>query len=285
MKIILTFLFSVLLLLAAGQTSVIRFGLVTDIHNADIPANGSKNYRQSPEKLQEFVDAMNRYKPDFIIELGDFKDISQPVSEEKTLGFLRQIESIFSSSAGPIYHVLGNHDEDCISKEQFYSIASNTGISKNKTYYSFNCKDVHLIVLDACFDSTGRGYSKGNFGWGDSNIPSKEQKWLEKDLKEAKGSVFVFVHQLLDGDGEAYNVRNASAIRNILEQSQKVLAVFQGHYHDGKYNNINGIHYYTLKSVVEGEAPEGNSYAIAELHQDGTLEIKGFRKAVGMVLK
>jgi predicted phosphodiesterase len=285
MKTFLTILISACFLLAAGQTPVLRFGVVTDIHNADIPDAGARTYRQSPEKLKEFVDTMNRYKPDFIIELGDFKDMSQPISEEKTLGYLRQTESVYSCFAGPRYHVLGNHDEDCISKDQFYSVASNTGISKAKTFYSFTRNGVHFIVLDACFDSAGRGYSKGNFKWSDSNIPLKEQVWLKKDLKKARNPVIVFVHQLLDGNGEAYYVRNAAAIRQILEESQKVKAVFQGHYHEGKYTMMNGIHYYTLKSLIEGKYPEGNSYAVVELQQDGSLKIRGFRKAEAMILK
>ena len=42
----------------------------------------------------------------------------------------------------------------------------------------------------------------------------------------------------------------------ILHASGKVLAVFQGHHHSGSYSNIAGIHYYTLKALVEGSGPD-----------------------------
>ncbi len=57
-------------------------------------------------------------------------------------------------------------------------------------------------------------------------------------------------------------------------------AGLQGHHHSGSYSNIAGIHYYTLKALVEGAGPENNSYAIAEVHPDGSITITGYRKAV-----
>ncbi|GAG06588.1 unnamed protein product, partial [marine sediment metagenome] len=41
-----------------------------------------------------------------------------------------------------------------------------------------------------------------------------------------------------------------------------------------------GIHYYTLKALVEGSGPENNSYATAEVHPDGSITITGYRKAL-----
>ncbi len=61
-------------------------------------------------------------------------------------------------------------------------------------------------------------------------------------------------------------------------------AGLQGHHHSGSYSNIAGIHYYTLKALVEGAGPENNSYAIAEVHPDGGITITGYRKAVSKQL-
>ncbi len=63
-----------------------------------------------------------------------------------------------------------------------------------------------------------------------------------------------------------------------------LLAGLQGHHHSGSYSNIAGIHYYTLKALVEGSGPENNSYAIAEVHPDGSIAIAGYRKAVSKQL-
>jgi alkaline phosphatase len=79
-------------------------------------------------------------------------------------------------------------------------------------------------------------------------------------------------------------VKNAAQVRQILEASGKVHAVFQGHHHSGNYSNIAGIHYYTLKALIEGRGPENNSYAIAEVHPDCSITITGYRKAVSEML-
>lgn len=255
-----------------------RFGIVTDIHYADSP-NGKEgqHYRESLVKMAECVERMNDEKVDFLIELGDFKDISRPVSEKETLNYLKAIENVFRKFRGPRYHVLGNHDMDCISKVQFLGIAKNSGISAKRSYYSFNRKGIHFVVLDANYLADGTGYSRGNFHWTDPNIPKAELDWLEKDLSSSGYPCILFIHQLLDGEGDVY-VKNAAGVRTILENSGKTMAVFQGHAHNGGYHEIAGIHYYTLKAMVMGSGSENNAYAIVDVYDD-CLSVTGYRRA------
>lgn len=255
-----------------------RFGIVTDCHYADADAQGTRFYRESLDKLSECVALMNTERVDFLIELGDFKDQDKPPAENKTLSYLQAAEKALKRFNGPTYHVLGNHDIDSISKVQFLKRVDNTKIDSNRSYYSFDSNGLHYVVLDANYRTDGTDYDHGNFDWTDANIPSKELNWLKQDLAAAPGAVIVFIHQLLDGTGSVY-VKNAAQVRQVLEASGKVLAVFQGHHHSGSYSNIAGIHYYTMKAVVEGHGPENNSYAIAEVHQDGSITITGYRKA------
>lgn len=270
-------------LLKQSIAQEVTFGIVSDIHFAEIPNSDTRTYSQSLDKLMECIDTMNKYKVDFLVELGDFKDLSQPADEQKTLGFLKQVEQVFSKFNGPRYHVLGNHDEDCISKEQFLSVAGNSGIRERKSYYSFNSNGFHFVVLDANYDSAGKDFDHGHFDWGDPNIPENEIKWLEDDLKESKEPVIIFIHQLLDG-AKPYQVKNANEVRAILENSGKVKCVFQGHFHEGNSSEINGIQYYTLCSLVSGEKPKGNSYAIVSVKAE-TIRIHGFRKAKSLTLR
>jgi len=58
------------------------------------------------------------------------------------------------------------------------------------------------------------------------------------------------------------------------------VAVFQGHRHEGDYNLIEGIHYYTLIAMVEGPGPQNNSYAIVEVRPDYSITVTGYHKAV-----
>jgi hypothetical protein len=53
---------------------------------------------------------------DFLVELGDFKDEDDPSVEVNTISYLQAMEAVFGQFRGPIYHVLGNHDMDSISK-------------------------------------------------------------------------------------------------------------------------------------------------------------------------
>jgi predicted phosphodiesterase len=265
------------------KPGTVRFGIVTDCHYADTDTVGTRYYRDSLDKLGECAKVMNRQHVDFLVELGDFKDRNSPPVEQKTLSHLQAVENVFREFNGPTYHVLGNHDEDSISKQQFLANIENTGINPTKSYYSFDYNDVHFVVLDANYKSDGADYDHGNFDWTDANIPPAELQWLRQDLAASRGAVIVLIHQLLDGTG-SYYVKNAAEVRQVLEQSGKVLAVFQGHHHDGGYSRIRGIHYYTLKAVVEGPGLENNSYAIVEVLLDMSINVTGYRKAVSKQL-
>ena len=255
-----------------------RFGIVTDCHYADAEPAGTRFYRESLDKLRECVALMNAEKVDFLIELGDFKDQNRPPVEQQTLLYLQAVERVFQDFNGPTYHVLGNHDLDSISKSQFLDGIENTDIDPKRSYYSFDLNALHFVVLDANYTTDGSDYDHGNFDWTDANIPSTELAWLEQDLARAPGSVVVFTHQLLDGVGSVY-INNAADVRHLLQSSGKVLAVFQGHHHSGSYRNIAGIHYYTLKALVEGSSLDNNAYAVTEIHPDGNITVTGYRKA------
>jgi predicted phosphodiesterase len=260
-----------------------RFGIVTDCHYADADTVGTRYYRESLDKLTECVEAMNRRQVDFLVELGDFKDQNSPPVEKKTLSYLQAVESIFRKFNDSTYHVLGNHDADSISKAQFLANIENTSINPTRSYYSFDFNGVHFIILDANFRSDGADYDHGNFDWTDANVPPAEMQWLRQDMAASGGAVIVLIHQLLDGTG-SYYVKNAAQVRQVLEESGKVLAVFQGHHHDGGYSRIKGIHYYTLKALVEGPSTENNSYAIVEVLPDMSIIVTGYRKAVSKQL-
>ena len=267
----------------------VRFGIITDIHYADIPDIISMNryYNQSLAKVSECVQVMNREKVDFLIELGDLKDQGNPPDETTTLDYLSNIERELRKFEGPLYHVLGNHDLDSISKVQFLNSVANYGFSDALNYYSFNKNSFHFVVLDANYSANGVEYNHGNFDWTDSLLPEDQLKWLINDLKSNYLPSIVFIHHQLDSPGitdKRHCPDNADDVRKILEQSGSVIAVFQGHNHQGGLNKINNIFYYTFKAVVEGNGPENNNYAIVEIGEDLTIKIIGFRKTESIKL-
>ncbi|MFC1838236.1 metallophosphoesterase [Thermodesulfobacteriota bacterium] len=264
---------------AAFSGAGIRFGIVTDSHYADADPQYNRYFRESIEKMTECVELMNRQKVDFLIELGDFKDQNTPPAEQKTISYLQAIERSFQKFNGPKYHVLGNHDVDSISKEQYLKTITNTGISTPSTYYSFDRKGVHFIVLDANFLEDGTDYDHGNYKWNETFISDAELDWLRKDLAGTGLPAIVFSHQQLGGLGMT-DIQNAETVRAILQESGKVLAGFDGHNHNGGHNKIEGIHYYTLKAMVDGSGSKNSSYAIVEITPDRNIVVTGYRKAM-----
>ena len=254
--------------------------MLSDVHYAEREPQWNRAYRQSKAKVQEAVDRMNQEKLDFAIELGDFKDQDAVPNEANTLKYLSDIESVFQKFKGPTYHVLGNHDTDGISKQQFLERVENTDIPETESYYLFTRKGIHFVVLDGDFTKEGKAYDHGNFSWDDSFIPESQINWLKADLKLNRLPVVVFVHQMLGNwRDRKLEIQNAAAVRQILEQSGKVLCVFQGHVHEESYQVINGIPYYSVNAVVDGDGSENSSYMIVDVYKDGSLKIEGFRRA------
>jgi len=279
LPLVAAFLLVAALAVSSAQVPpLVRFGVVTDLHYADIDPNGARTYRESDDKLAECVQVMNAKGAAFLVELGDFKDQDKAPDETRTLGYLQKIESVFAGFNGPRYHVIGNHDTDSLSKAQYLAGAPNTGIVPNTTRYTFVSGRVRFVVLDASHKSDGSDYDHGNFDWSDSNIDAPQLDWLAKTLAASPEPAVVFVHQQLDGSG-AYYVKNAEQVRDVLERSGNVIAVLQGHRHEGGFSTINGIPYFTFRGLIEGAGPWNSAYSIVDVMPDLSVRILGFRRA------
>jgi alkaline phosphatase len=264
------------------EAQTLRFGWITDIHHSQAAIKWNRYYFESLDKFAEAIDLFNRAGVDFVIETGDLKDQCETASPDETRLYLREAETAFSHFSGPRYHVFGNHDLDDMSKAEFQSMTSNFGIPQNQSYYWFDACGFRLVVLDACFMANGADYNANNFAWYDTAIPAPELVWLSRTLESSPFPVLIFVHQPLDGEGQRY-VSNNMEVRTLLEQSKKVVAVFQGHIHEGGYSLIGGIHYITLQSVVDGPGAQNSSYALVDVSYS-QLVVYGFRRAKSLQL-
>ena len=263
---------------APGRT--LRFGVLTDTHYADRPTAGTRHYADSLQKVDEAIEAFNRAKVDFVIELGDLKDMDAKGTPELTLRYLDSIEQRLRRFDGPLYHVLGNHDMDCITKEEFLAHTSNAGRANGRAYYSFEAQGVRCIVLDANFNADMTPYSRGNFDWRVANIPTEQLDWLDGELtRHRRQPTIIFLHQMLDSFSDINKdlcVKNADKAVEIIERHEQVLAVIQGHHHPGHYSFRRGVHYLTLNGMIEQAAPT-NSYAIVEVRPSGDISVDGFK--------
>lgn len=246
--------------------------LITDAHYADADPRGTRHYRESLDKMREVVSTLGAKRPTLAIELGDLVDSAPNAGVAGEIRFLKTINAEFVKISDQRHYVLGNHCVGTLSKKQFLDT-----VERKKSYYSFDVNGFHFVILDACYRKDGVAYDAGNYVWTDTEIPREQQEWLKADLAAAKGKALVFVHQRLDLPPGQHTIHSASAIRRILEESGKTLAVFMGHSHTNEHRVIGGISYVTLGAMVEGAGLENSGYSLLNVFPDGSLRLDGFR--------
>ncbi len=257
----------------------VRFGFITDCHYAaHLKPSLMRWYADSLLKMDVFAAKMNELGADFVVEGGDFKDLGR--TPEESIAYLDAIERRFAAFKGPRYHVLGNHDHDNLSKDEFLSRISNDGQQAAKAYYSFERGGVKFIVLDACHRPDGVPYCRGNFSWKEAFVPKEQIEFLRAELASAAGPCVPILHQQLDAEDETC-VRNAAEVREVLEKSGKVKLVVQGHFHEGSFREVNGIGYFTSPACVLNASP-ANAFSLVELFPSGGARITGYHAAKGV---
>ena len=216
------------------EVQPVRFAIVSDLHAPDIP--------DGLERMQAVVEAANRENVDFLIQLGDFIRLdSADIPYRK----------VWDEFKGEKYHVLGNHDLDRYTKEEYVA-----GLNMPGRYYSFDKGDFHFIVLDGnnLYDGKEyKPYARANY-YVDSKMRAfmdpEQMEWLKKDLAATDKRCIIFSHQSIDT-----SMNNGSEVRSILEEEnrrsgfQKVALAFSGHNHSNYTKEINGITYVQINSA------------------------------------
>jgi 3',5'-cyclic AMP phosphodiesterase CpdA len=209
-----------------SSLKAIRLGLCADPHK-DI-------MHDADERLQVFIDAVNRDRPDFILQLGDFC-----CPYDRNRSFL----NIWEQFKGPRYHTLGNHDRD--GGFAWQQVQDFLGMPHR--YYSFDQGGWHFVVLDG----NERNPINPEPGY-PRYIGSVQLDWLRQDLGKAKAATIVFSHQSLEDEG---GLENRSEVRAVLEAAnaaagwRKVGLCLSGHHHIDFQRVINGIQYVQVNSM------------------------------------
>lgn len=232
----LLFVITILLIssCASLQKDTIRFAIVSDLHAMDVP--DGKN------RMQEVVNAANEEQVDFLIQLGDFIRLDQASQSFRT---------IWDEYKGEKYHVLGNHDLDKYSKDEFVA-----GFNMPGRYYSFDKGEFHFIILDGNNMFDGKQYipyNKANY-YVDSKkrefMDPEQMEWLKKDLASTHKRCILFSHQSIDrAMGNGYDVRDILEKENERAGFKKVVLAFSGHNHSNYVDKINGITYVQINSA------------------------------------
>ncbi|MCK9639410.1 MAG: metallophosphoesterase [Prolixibacteraceae bacterium] len=215
----------------AKKTDIVRFGICSDAHLSTM--------HNSEYRITTFINSMKKEKPDFLIELGDFA-----TPEPKYAPYF----AIWNSFPGDKYHVIGNHEMDGgYSREQTLAY-----LKMKSSYYSFDKKGFHFIVLDGNDkkDPNVRGYKQF--------MAAEQVNWLKGELSTTKLPVVIFSHQgltLYTSEDETYGIENWKEVQEILVKhnqthpGRRVVACFNGHTHYDDAIQIDGIWYITITSM------------------------------------
>lgn len=265
----------------SADRELVRIGIVTDVHAHDTEAPVEhKVMTNYAERLGAFVDAMNVWPADGVIELGDFvngafvlgADYGDPTRIPQILD---DALDVFSGLESPTHYVLGNHDLYDLSKETFLA-----AVERDARYYSFDLGGFHFVILDAEYnDPAGDDYDHV-FMRVKCRIPQHELDWLTDDLAQTDLPTIVSVHQPLDSEFDPNAggppVVNNAEVRQLLSESGVVIAVFQGHDHENRHREIDGIHYVTFAAMVDHTEPTPPTWAQVTLDLAArTIRIEG----------
>ncbi len=228
----------------------IKFGISTDIHQDII--------HDAPKRLSLFLRAAEKRKVDFVIDLGDF---CFPIPEN------RDFLNVWKGSPLKKYNVLGNHDMDTATKQEFMDF-----VGMRERYYSFDKGDFHFVVVDPnniYADGEFKPYEHANFyrpSHERGYVDPQQLEWLKSDLAQTNKHCIIFSHQSFENsDG---GCQNGPEVRAVLEKAnrearfQKVVAAFSGHHHTDYAEEINQITYIQINSMSYQWV--GNKYSAPE---------------------
>lgn len=244
-----------------------RFALISDVHlgpQASHQGKLRKLTHQSEQLVTSFVQRMrDELDPDLIINLGDvIEDESAAQDRERYARFV----SLLREAGKPVLHVAGNHDTINLSCAELCELWG----TESDVTYSRDVDGVHFAVLRTIEHRDER-----------IELPEEQIRWLEQDLAATSLPSIVLMHHpasemRLEGNRwfekrpHLCRVVERRAIRHVIQQSGKVLAVFNGHVHWNHLDIIAGIPYVTLQSLIENlddDAPgrAAAAYAVCDL--------------------
>ena len=218
---------------------------------------------------------MRGLKAEFAIQGGDHIFDALAVPKERSLSLFEMYDKTQQDLGLKVYHAIGNHDvfgiypasgmepSDPLYGKKYYT--DHIG----KTYYSFDRKGVHFIVLDSIWITEDRAY--------EGRIGDDQLAWLASDLaaQPAAKPIIVTTHIPLVTAYENYNdtiavpkhahqlsVANTGKVYPLF-RGHNVLAVLQGHTHVNERVEWQGVPYMT-SGAVSGNWWHGTHLGAAE---------------------
>ena len=254
-----------------------KFVFMTDIH--------LQPEKKGIQGFQKAIKRTNSINPDFTLTGGDLIMDALGQSRSRADSLYNLYQKTVKSLNMPVYNTIGNHEVFGLYKESGVSPSNSfygkkmykNRMQKERTYYSFEHKGWHFMVLDGIGFTSDRHYI--------GKIDSTQMKWIKKDLSKIDKDkpIIVSVHipfysilaQAVEGGTEPLS-KGAIITNNVevldLFEDYNLKLVLQGHLHIVEDIKYKGTHYIT-GGAVSGHWWEGPNYG----HEEGfvVVEIKG----------
>lgn len=274
-------------------TNTFEIGIIADCQYCYCEANGQRFYKNSPKRLSEAVDILNKKELNYTIHLGDFID-----RDFKSFDTLMPIWNRLHSKK---YHVLGNHDFQ-VADSLKSSVFQKMDLKEEHRYYSFSRKNWRFIVLDGndlsfhgSLDDVKKEQTDSLYNkllkdslpylqkW-NGGLSKKQLNWVKNELDmatEKNENVGFYCHFPIF-PMEAHNLWNRNELIDLIEGYDCVKLYFNGHNHAGAYEMRLGVHYLTFQGMVETN--NTSAFAIAKFTADSVI-IKGYGREMSRKFK
>jgi len=201
-------------------------------------------------------------KPDFAIMGGDHVYDSNAVDASRARTVFDLYKKTEQTLEMPLHHAIGNHDVYGVSPKSSVATSDPSYGKKmfedriGRTYYSFDHKGYHFVILDSIQPTEDRMY--------EARIDDQQMSWLADDLKKTGSAtpIIAATHVPLASAFPTYapdqvrknekystlTIANSNAVLAAFE-NHNVLAVLQGHLHINEAIRYKGIDFMTCGAV------------------------------------
>lgn len=251
------------------------FAFFTDIH-----VQPEKN---AVSGFQKAIRKANSLNPDFVLTGGDLIMDALEVSYERAESLYDLYKDQSTRFTMPVFNTMGNHEvfgwyEKSGVKDDHPFFGKKLFEEKiGKSFYSFDYKNWHFIILDSIMRDEDGGY----FG----RVSEEQISWLKNDLSNVDPNTPIVIsthiplisvmHQIRKGTdqlpGRSLIIVNSKDVLDLfLEHNLKL--VLQGHLHYREEIRINGITFISVGAVC-GEWWDGPYQGFEEGF--GLIKVKG----------
>ncbi len=240
---------------AAGSGPLV-FAQLSDLHYAPDPDAFSDAFDDREMAvlpgpvIETLVGEVNALAPDFVILTGDIIANAKGPSLDAVRSWFDAVDSLLVDRLDvPVYATVGNHDQVRLPAVDKTVYEGHFG----PTYYSFNVKGTHCVVLDPHqLADTKQIYS----------ISAAQLAWLREDLAwvDARTPILVFCHE---PSADWAPTAESEALFELLAEVQ-ITALLTGHWHTNFVLREAPFYEFTSGAVCgswwEGPNPDGTEF-------------------------